>query len=74
MHLSIIVILDSCAIVSLFWLALCHFHEEMYMQNYKGTDDTFIYLFIWWSKSVLINMAWAYILFYKVVILCKNKD
>ena len=71
MHLSIIVILDSCAIVSLFWLALCHFQEEMYMQNYKCTDDT---LFIWWSKSVLINMAWAYILFYKVVILRKNKD
>ena len=45
MHLSIIVILDSCAIVSLFWLALCHFQEEMYMQNYKCTDDTFIYLF-----------------------------
>ena len=29
---------------------------------------------LWWSKGVLINMAWAYILSYKVVILSKDKD
>ena len=27
-----------------------------------------------WSKGVLINMVWAYILSYKVVILSKDKD
>ena len=27
-----------------------------------------------WSKAVLINMVWAYILSYKVVILSKDKD
>ena len=29
---------------------------------------------LWWSKGVLINMAWAYTLFYKVAILSKDKD
>ena len=29
---------------------------------------------LWWSKGVLINMVWAYILSYKVVILRKDKD
>ena len=27
-----------------------------------------------WSKGVLMNMVWAYILSYKVVILSKDKD
>ena len=29
---------------------------------------------LWWSKGVLINMVWAFILSYKVVILSKDKD
>ena len=29
---------------------------------------------LYWSKGVLINMVWAYIRSYKVVILSKDKD
>ena len=29
---------------------------------------------LWWSKGVLINIVWAYILSYKVVILSQDKD
>ena len=44
-----------------------HTHTHTHTQTHTGTRALM-------SKGVLINIVWAYILSYKVVILSKDKD